>query len=75
MTPVSKSRIALGGFLEPIGHFKRRGTVVSVSKALSLTNETRPYKSAHGHDIGHDIGHDMSCPYDTNYTLFADWTT
>ena len=28
-------------------------------RALSEINETRPYKSAYGHDIGHD----MSCPF------------
>ena len=39
-------------------------------KALSMINGTRPYKSAHGHDIWHD----MSCPYVIKHTLFGDQT-
>jgi len=60
-------RNGAGGFLEPIGHFEKRVTVISVSKSLSMTNGTRPYKSAYGHD--------MSCPYVINHKLFAGWTT
>jgi len=32
-----------------------------------MTNGTRPYKSAYGHD--------MSCPYGIDHTLFDDQTT
>ncbi len=36
-------------------------------KALSMTNGTRPYKSAHGHD--------MSCPYGIKHKSSGNQTT
>ena len=46
--------LGMGGFFEPIAHFEGRELLSMLPKALSLKNETRPYKSAHEHD--------MSCP-------------
>jgi hypothetical protein len=39
--------------------------------ALGMMNGTRPYKSAHGHDIGHD----MSCYYVIKHESFGNQTT
>ena len=35
-------RIALGGFLEPIEHFERIGTVISVSKGIEHDKRNPP---------------------------------
>jgi hypothetical protein len=35
-------RIALGGFLQPIGHFERRRTVIFIAKGVELDERNPP---------------------------------
>jgi hypothetical protein len=50
----------LGGFLEPIGHFERIGTVISITKGFEHDERNPPLQKPHGPG--------MPWPYVINHT-------
>ena len=60
-------RTKRAGFLNQSDILREENPLFLLPGALSEINETRPYKSAYGHD--------MSCPYVINLMLFGDQAT